>query len=900
MYRIIVLSWALLATTFLSAGDAFFFGPERLSSSLITAVVQTDDGLLWVGTSNGLNRFDGYRFTQTTSIDEQGRPFEVSVLYADEDGRLWVGTARGLLLHDRVSDRLLPIAFPDSLQPRITTLGSQPDGRIVAGTAGYGYFIIDSVSLTATPRTGTIPSGEEAFVVEQKVMPRLLPLAPKGVVLTCSVEDDKGNIYIGTRGDGLFWIPAGEHTMQRRSVAVSGLDLNRARVASLFIDRMGNLWVGCQQKGLLMIPLQRMPLFSTWSFAEQRQETGTCVAAIAAAAPNQTVWCAVQGDGIYGFATDGSIMAHPAAPQGVETLMCDAHGHYWLGTTDALWSYEPTTGRATLKARFECERVNVIKEMSDGRLAVSTFGAGVSIVQKETGAVLKRLTMNDTDTVGRGGLINDWVFSLDTDRRGRLWIGTSSGVFCYNPEKDSFTTQGWGLLVEREQCTALCVLASDQVLIASEHGLFRWSAEQGLQAETGTEALRGKTVSFMIEDSEGDVWMSTNDGIWQWNPREQVLVAYAGELGLHEREFVQGAGLKTADGRLFFGTADGITSFVPAEIRHSQPADAKVHLTAFVIAGTSANALTLSNGRAVMDGPVSDCRHFSLSYMDAIFRLEFSLLDFATAEGVAFEYRLDNDERWQQTSKGDNAIVFSHLAPGTYNLEVRALLGGAYTPTETYIIEVRPPWWRSTIAYLLYTLLLLGGAVMVALAYRRHIQHQLDQEKLHFLMNTINTQDTPLTLDDMKRAISSFVQSRKRQRSLYGNSAVMAEKIDMPEVQGNDEALMERVVQSVNRHLGDSDFSVEQLCEEAAISRAHLHRKMKEMTGLAVTEFIRNIRMEQAARLLREQKLNITQVAYTVGFSNLGYFSTIFRKHFGVSPRNFVAEQKEEGEGIED
>jgi AraC-like DNA-binding protein len=88
--------------------------------------------------------------------------------------------------------------------------------------------------------------------------------------------------------------------------------------------------------------------------------------------------------------------------------------------------------------------------------------------------------------------------------------------------------------------------------------------------------------------------------------------------------------------------------------------------------------------------------------------------------------------------------------------------------------------------------------------------------------------------------------------------------------------------------LGDSEFSVEQLCSEAAISRAHLHRKMKEMTGLSVTEFIRNIRLEQAARLLREQKLNVTQVAYTVGFSNLGYFSTIFRKHFGVSPRDFV------------
>ena len=101
---------------------------------------------------------------------------------------------------------------------------------------------------------------------------------------------------------------------------------------------------------------------------------------------------------------------------------------------------------------------------------------------------------------------------------------------------------------------------------------------------------------------------------------------------------------------------------------------------------------------------------------------------------------------------------------------------------------------------------------------------------------------------------------------------------------------MARITKSVNRHLGDSDFTVEQMCEEVGISRAHLHRKMKELTGFAVTEFIRNIRLEQAARLLREQKLNITQVAYTVGFSNLGYFSTVFRKHFGISPRDFISQ----------
>ena len=66
------------------------------------------------------------------------------------------------------------------------------------------------------------------------------------------------------------------------------------------------------------------------------------------------------------------------------------------------------------------------------------------------------------------------------------------------------------------------------------------------------------------------------------------------------------------------------------------------------------------------------------------------------------------------------------------------------------------------------------------------------------------------------------------------------------------------------------------------------YRKMKEMTGLPISEFIRNIRLEQAVRLLKEQKINVTQVAYTVGFSNLAHFSTVFRKQFGVSPTEYI------------
>ncbi len=152
----------------------------------------------------------------------------------------------------------------------------------------------------------------------------------------------------------------------------------------------------------------------------------------------------------------------------------------------------------------------------------------------------------------------------------------------------------------------------------------------------------------------------------------------------------------------------------------------------------------------------------------------------------------------------------------------------------------------------------------------------------------------PFDMEELHMVIENLVQSRLRLKGKYsGAQQAQADKVDQPEVKGNDEVLMERIMKAINKNISDSDFNVERLTQEVGISRVQLHRKMKELTGISTSEFIRNIRLEQAARLLKEQKINVTQVAYTVGFSNLAHFSTIFRKHFGVAPSEYAEREAE-------
>ena len=92
----------------------------------------------------------------------------------------------------------------------------------------------------------------------------------------------------------------------------------------------------------------------------------------------------------------------------------------------------------------------------------------------------------------------------------------------------------------------------------------------------------------------------------------------------------------------------------------------------------------------------------------------------------------------------------------------------------------------------------------------------------------------------------------------------------------------------INDNISDPDFNVEFLAKSICVSRAQIHRKMKEMTGINISDLIRNIRLEQAGRMIKEGKANVSQVAYSLGFNNLSHFSKAFKDHYGIPPSEYA------------
>ena len=149
----------------------------------------------------------------------------------------------------------------------------------------------------------------------------------------------------------------------------------------------------------------------------------------------------------------------------------------------------------------------------------------------------------------------------------------------------------------------------------------------------------------------------------------------------------------------------------------------------------------------------------------------------------------------------------------------------------------------------------------------------------------------PFNMDILRRTIINLIHTHRMLRLKYGRNDILEQKVDDVQVKSPDDKLMERVMLVINKNISNAELSVDYIAEQVGISRVHLHRKMKEITGQTPHDFIRNIRLKQAANLLASQNMNITEVMYACGFNNLGSFSTIFKKFYGMSPREYMNEQ---------
>jgi len=229
----------------------------------------------------------------------------------------------------------------------------------------------------------------------------------------------------------------------------------------------------------------------------------------------------------------------------------------------------------------------------------------------------------------------------------------------------------------------------------------------------------------------------------------------------------------------------------------------------------------------------------------------FSAIDWKAPHKIRYSYFLEGlDAAWSEPNR-ETKVAYRNLPHGKYTLNIKAI-GEAQIWSDPFIysFSIQTPWWRSGWAYTLYALITLG--VLYSL-FHFWQERKRQEAEIQRLLEAFKFNDQPKALE-MKHVSP-------------GNS------------------FLNLVQTTLKTHLSDENFGIAELCELLNISRAQLHRKLKKLTGLSTSHYIRSLRLEIAKSMLETSDLNVSEVAFKVGFSSPTYFSKVFKVQFGYTPR---------------
>ncbi|GHT18867.1 hybrid sensor histidine kinase/response regulator [Bacteroidia bacterium] len=145
----------------------------------------------------------------------------------------------------------------------------------------------------------------------------------------------------------------------------------------------------------------------------------------------------------------------------------------------------------------------------------------------------------------------------------------------------------------------------------------------------------------------------------------------------------------------------------------------------------------------------------------------------------------------------------------------------------------------------------------------------------------------PFNIEELAKTLANLLKNRKLLKAKFSGASDQTDKIEQIDKKSADEIFLEKVMRTVNEKLADPDLNVDLLASTVGYSRVHTHRKLKELTGMPARDFIRSIRLKQAANLLKNKDLTISEVAYATGFNNLSHFSNSFKEFFGTTPKEY-------------
>lgn len=789
-------AWALdplrLVTQY---GVAVWTAERGMPANGALALRQTRDGHLWVGTEEGLARFDGVRFQvfSTRNTPALGNNLITGFLFEDRRGVLWVGHSQGLSclengkwrqfgpesgfpparahamaedgagvlwvgtrmgLWKKNGERFEEVAGPnDVFRRRIMALAVTRDSSLWAGTEeglhrwkdgkvrsyrrsdGLGADLVRCLFVDKKHRVWAGTSGGGVSVLHGDEITTYSTRDGLSHDMVQSVfEDRDGNIWIGTRRGGLNRYQNGSFSALRRRDGLSD-DF----VYSVIEDREGNLWAGANQ-GLNRLSNGKFLTYRAPSGPDDTSEIQTV-----SVDPKGRVW-ASHANGLFrleGNRFEGFDLGGFCAGEQIYSAAFDSRGTVWAGCYGGGVAGFRGSRRIVLTEAdgLESNRVRALAVDPRGRLWVGTE-RGLSVIE------------DDRVVPVPGGLsARDAVRTIAVDARQKVWIGTNGGgLLCFS--ENGWEEYGAAQGLSTPQVLSLLPL-KDKVWIGTEGGgLFRLK-DRWITRYTMNDGLHSDLVLQILGDVDGYLWLASNQGISRVDegdfherdnggPRKIEPLVFGVADGLLTAECVGGTSptaARTDDGRLWFATNRGLAVIDPTEIAFNR-VKPPVYIDEFVVDGVAAETL----GAELPPGSEK-------------FEIHFTAPSLTAPEKVHFRYRLEGLEKDWVEAGTRRVAYYNSLPPGRHAFHVIACNNDGLWNDEGARLEfyLRPrfyqAWWFSWFA---------GVAALAAgtAAYRIRVRHLRRRETELIALVDSRTKDLAeqkVRAEEANRAKSAFL-----------------------------------------------------------------------------------------------------------------------------------------------
>ncbi len=844
---------------------------KDIPSTQLHFISCADDGSLWVTGGKKIIRLtaNGHVSKVYEAQNEGDGNKYLNQVYEDSNHNIWLYECRGGICKlDKRNDRFVACNWPDNCEPHGGFVEDKTNGCLWISTWGRGVvkYIPDGVDGTKG-RVEFQPCTYEGNTINSNMskVVSMVSSADKSIIWCCAM-------------DGFYAYRVGSDG-QLHPYDISGLLPSGKKVfAPMYRDRGGNIWVASYSPHTFILSGREQGI-NRFSIPSVLKTTGI-----------ETIADRIVFEGEYAWIKHLrlNLMLHNIKNDDVNVVV------------------------QRQKQDFD-SKILVKRNSGDG--IWTSIGRKICLLQH------KDMEVSCSDVT----LMTETVRSLYEDGSKRLWIGTDSSIWCYNTvdctSKKVFDKTGYVSRIRfndrynklyfisdilgfvegdvaksklkvlsegiDERFEAIDVSSIGDVCATTEIGsVYLYHASKGKIIRTNNASLKSNDeITDVSYDSHGHLWVMTSQYVKEFNPKTKASrFIYASDNNVNLDYFCT---LSRKGDMMCLGGAGGYCLVSPSlDIDDSQVGVVPV-VTSYVIDG---NKHILLNSENVI----------TIEPEDVNVSVNFSTFTHLKADRVTFAYCLHHvgakPDKWVELPQGHNTAYFAGIPKGNYVLEVKAtdVFGNWGEPVCALNVDRLPAWFESSLFHICCIATLILLVYLLSRVYYRNKMKNLEIQKLVVLAQEMREAEE---LRESQQPITGAVDNVEEDEHSCDNitscddeqhvEEEQEEETPVRELTKTEQQFLADAKAMVEKHLSQAGYTTEQFASDMCMSRMNLYRKIQKITGQKPSEFVRMIRLQAAAKILREENISVSAVAERVGFSSPSYFTKCFKDAFGVQPLQY-------------